>query len=197
MHPHRKRDPRGYIWLEPSVSASSQHAAKVFSRWIRDFTVADVWVSDQDTHFEKEVFSDLASTHRNQHNLTVAYSPYANRTVESVMRATLSATMTMLAELKLPPQNWPSVLPAITAALNDTSVQWLGRRDNGLARNPIAAMTGVAPMRQKQRILPPSGNHSVAKTLQHARAMQRLCSGKGTRRSSDRSSSRGLHGCPK
>ncbi len=53
----------------------------------------------------------------------------------------------MLAELKLGPQDWASVIPAIASALHEASMDSLGRSPDGLAGSPIDAMTGILPKR--------------------------------------------------
>lgn len=167
-----KDDLSGYVWLDPSPSADSEHTASVLARWTRVFTAPEVWVSDQGSHFKNEVLQHLAKIYGIRHNLTVAYSPWVNGTVESVMRSVLSAIRAMLAELKLAPQDWPSVLPAIASTLNESSLDRLGRRPDGAARSPLEVMTGISPKRPIVRILPPSASFIESKTLSHAHAAQ-------------------------
>ena len=167
-----KDDLSGYIWLEPTASANSEHAADVLSRWTRVFTAPDIWVSDQGSHFKNEILEHLARTHRIRHNLTVANSPWVNGTVESVMRSVLSATRAMLAELKLAPQDWDSVLPTIASALNEASPDRLGRRCDGIARSPLEVMTGIEPKRQVHHVLPSHIIQANSETVEHTRAAQ-------------------------
>jgi len=169
-----KDDLSGYCWLEPSASACSEHTAEVLARWMRIFTTPSIWVSDQGSHFKNEVLEYLAKDHRIRHKFSVAYSPWANGTVESLMRSILSATRAMLTELKLGPQDWASVLPSIAIALNQTSLGRLGRRKDGTARTPLEVMTGIEPRRPLLRILQPESKGLKAKSLDHARALQVL-----------------------
>lgn len=169
-----KDDLSGYVWLDPSPNADSEHAASVLARWTRTFTAPDVWVSDQGSHFKNQVLEHLAKTHRIRHNLTVAYSPWVNGTVESVMRSVLSAMRAMLTELKLGPQDWAAVLPAVATALNESGLERLGRGQGGTARSPLEVMTGIFPKRQVLRVLPPSLDYLKAKSVNHARAVQLL-----------------------
>ena len=99
-----KDDLSGYCWLEPTAKADAAHRADVLARWTRVVTAPEVWISDQGSHFKNAVIEKLAAEHRIRHNFAVAYSPCANGTVESIMRAVLSACSAMLAELKLGPQ---------------------------------------------------------------------------------------------
>ena len=121
-----KDDLTGYCWLEPTTTADAEHTAKVLAHWTRVFTTPNIWVSDQGSHFKNEVLENLAKTHRIRHNFSVAYSPWVNGTVESLMRSILSATRAMIAELKLAPQDWATVIPAIASALNEAGLDRLG-----------------------------------------------------------------------
>lgn len=89
-----------------------------------------------------------------RHKLIVTYSPLFNGTVDSVMSSVLLAMRAMLAELKLAPQGWPSVLPAIATAINEASLNRLGLRSDGTARSPLEVMTGITPKLQVLRVLP-------------------------------------------
>lgn len=100
-----KDDLSGYCWLEASATADSKHAAEVLSRWTRVFTSPDVWLFDQGAHFKNEVLEQLATSNNIKHNLVVAYSPWVNGKVEALMQPVLAATPSLLAELKLGPQD--------------------------------------------------------------------------------------------
>lgn len=167
-----KDDLSGYCWLEPSPSATAEHTTDVLARWSRVFTSAQCWVSDQGSHFKNEVIAHLARTHHIKHRLTVAYSPWSNGTAESLMRSILSATRAMLAELKLAPADWASVIPTISSALNSTSLERLGHRDDGVARTPLEVMTGIRPNRPVLQITGNGHSHINAKTFPLARAAQ-------------------------
>lgn len=167
-----KDDPSDFISLEPTVSASSEHRAKVLLLWARVFTVADVWVSNQGFHFKNEVHKHLACTHRIDRNRTVPYSPRVNGTVESVMLTVLSATRAMRVELQMAPFEWLSMLLVTIAALNKESLERLVRRDDGLAQSPLEVMMELKPKCQPLNVLPALIDHFKAKTLEHARAVQ-------------------------
>lgn len=120
-----KNDLSSYVWLDPSASTDSGHAAKVFSSWTRLVTALDMCVSDQRSQFKNEVLDHLSSTQLIRHSPTVAYFPWVNGTVEPVMRSVLSATKAMQGSLRLAPQDWSSLLPAIAIELNEASLERL------------------------------------------------------------------------
>ena len=167
-----KDDLSSYCWLKPCSSANAEHTTTVLAQWIRTFTAPRTWVSDQGSHFKNEVLRFLAKSHSIKHNFSVAYSPWANGTVESLMRPVLAATRAMLGELKLGPQDWPSVIPAISTALNEAPLERLGRRDDGIARCPLEVMTGIRPRRHILSIVPEGANFLNGHTISHARASQ-------------------------
>lgn len=167
-------DLSGYCWLDPSPSATAEHVAEVLSRWHRVFSSPRMWVSDQGSHFKNEVLQSLARTHNVRHHLTVAYSPWSNGTVESLMRSILSATRVMLGELKLAPTDWDSVIPAIATALNSSSSDRLGRRPSGVSRTPLEVMTGIIPNRPILQIIPSRMSAFTEKNISLAQALKIL-----------------------
>ncbi len=113
----------------------------------------------------------LGSEHRIRHNLSVAYSPWANGTAESLMRSVLSACRAMLADLKIGPEDWASVIPAIAFALSEASMDRLGRSPDGLARSPFEVMTGIVFKRPLLRVLTADVDHASVKTIDCASAL--------------------------
>lgn len=167
-----KDDLSGYCWLEASTAADAKHTADVLARWNRVFTPPKVWVSDQGSHFKNEVIAHLASVHRIRHHFTIAYSPWANGTVESLMRSVLSASRSMIAELKLAPQDWTMVIPSIASVLNEASLDRLGKRQDGIPFCPLEVMSGIAPNRAVHQIVPRVDGLTKEKLLGSARLAQ-------------------------
>lgn len=148
-----KDDLSGYCWLSPSTKADASHTARTLARWIRTFTPPDYWISDQGSHFMNEVISEMSTTHRITHNSTLAYCPWTNGTVKRINRDILAALGAMLAELKLAPQDWPSVIQAIQSVLNEAPTPRLGKHSDSTFRTPLTVMTGIKPRRSILRIL--------------------------------------------
>jgi hypothetical protein len=63
-----------------------------------------------------EVQKQLGTKHR----FTTAHCPWANGTVEAVCKQTIRAARAMLSEMHLAPQEWPRILPALQAELNNS-----------------------------------------------------------------------------
>lgn len=100
-----KDDLSSYCWFSPCVLAESETAALKISRWIITLTVMKHWDSDKRTHLKNELLKKLAAEHNIRYKFSVAYTPWANGTVESVMRHVLSACRCLLCELRLAPHD--------------------------------------------------------------------------------------------
>lgn len=162
-----------YIWLWPTTKAESSEVSKAISRWIDVFTRMDIWVSDQGSHFKNTVVKLLAEQHHINHHFTTAYSPWSNGSIERCCREVLRAATAILSELRLAPQDWPSVVNIIQKVLNESPLERLGKRDDGTFRTPLEVMTGLKPCRTN---LAPSVEYSnkTGVSLDHARCEQIL-----------------------
>lgn len=140
-------DLSSYLWLKYCASADAETAANEISRWIKVFTAMQYWVSDQASHFKNQTMSILASVHRIKHELTVAYSPWINGSVERCKRTLREACTALLSELHIGPQDWPQVLNIVMISLNTAPLPRLGRRSDGTYRTPLEVMTGIKPVR--------------------------------------------------
>lgn len=168
-----KDDLSGYCWLEETCSANAEHAASTLARWNRTFTAPSNWVSDQGSHFINETLRLMATDHRIAHHPTVAYAPWTNGTVERLNRDILSAMRALLAELKLAPQNWPTVIALIPTILNEAPLPRLGKSADGATLTPLEVMTGISPRRVMLRVIPDTTASGKAIQLDRARAEQR------------------------
>lgn len=165
-------DLSSYKWLCPTKNPNAEAAATELARWIRTFTVMEVWISGQGSHFKNQVMDELAAGHNIRHNFCVAYSPWVNGTVESCMHHVQSAYRCLQPELKLGPQDWPNVIGMIMTALNEAPLRRLGSIRDGTYRTPLQVMTGLEPARKVLQTSTISGNAKKAKTLEMTRAMQ-------------------------
>ena len=74
-----------------------------------------------------------------QHHFTTAYSPWANGTIERACREVLRAVRALLSELRLRPDQWPSVSRIVQSVLNNSPSPQRGN----IA--PLTAFTGRSP----------------------------------------------------
>jgi transposase InsO family protein len=152
-----KEDYSNYIWLKQCKNADAYSSVAVLIEWFATFGVVQQWVSDKGSHFKYKVMTDIQKQLGINHHFTTAYSPWANGTVEAVCKQTIRAARAMLSEMHLAPQQWPCVLPAIQATLNNSP------SFHRAGQTQLTAFTGHArdtPL--SLTILHPVANHSLS-----------------------------------
>lgn len=115
------------------------------------------FVTDQGSHFKKQLINELSSEFHTHHHFTTAYSPWANGTVERVCREVLRACRALCSEWKLAPKDWPAVTECVQSVLNQAPLKRLGLRHkekHGIYRTPLEVFTGHIPSRPLIRALP-------------------------------------------
>jgi Integrase core domain len=133
-----KHDYSNYVWLKQCKNADTYSTAAVLIEWFAAFGVAQQWVSDQGSHLKNKLMTDIQKQLGTNHHFTTAYSPWANGTVDAACKQTIRAARAMLSEMHLAPQEWPCVLPAIQAVLNNSP------SSHGAGQTPLTAFTGHA-----------------------------------------------------
>ena len=134
-----KDDLSGYLWLVPSEAADASATVDALTLWFAAFGVSQVWVSDQGSHFKNQVMDSVRKVLCSQHHFTTAYSPWANGTIERACREVLRAVRALLSELRLRPDQWPSVSRIVQSVLNNSPSPQRGN----IA--PLTAFTGRSP----------------------------------------------------
>jgi len=165
-----KDDLSGYVWLKPCISCDGENVRKSIMDWISTFTVMDYWISDQGSHFKNKVAEKLSEDLKINHHFVTAYSPWANGTVERVMREIRRAATALLSEFKLAAQDWDLTTNLIQRILNESPLARLGKNEDGSCRTPLQVMVGMRPHRTffKTEI----GDSKESVTIEKARAIQ-------------------------
>ena len=132
-----KDDLSGYVWLTPCKETTAEVTAEILIRWFSTFGVVTQWVSDRGSHFKNELVRLLREKLKSSHNFTLAYCPWSNGTVEVVCRELLRVIRALLSEFQLHQSCWPSIMPIVQSALNNTILERLGNRC------PLTAFTGL------------------------------------------------------
>lgn len=135
-----KDDASKFVWLLPCDAANAENTYNHLIDWFASFGVCRTWVSDQGTHFKNKVIEALQHALGAHHHFTTARCPWANGTVEVVMREVLRCCRALLSEWRLPPRDWPRVIKVVQMILNQSPSKSMG----GVA--PITAMTGLRAM---------------------------------------------------
>jgi len=94
--------------------------------WFKRYGVVDVWVSDQGSHFKNEVCKQLSEALHAKQEFVVAYTPFANGTIERLNRVVLAILRALLSEWGLSFDDWPYVLPVVMMAINMAPTRRLG-----------------------------------------------------------------------
>jgi len=151
-----------YTWLCIAKAADAETVVESIAKWIEIFSAMDVWISDQGSHFKNQVMTQLAKRHYIRHHFTVAYSPWSNGAVERCCREVLRATTALMSELRLAPQDWPDVISLIQKIINESPVERLGKREDGIFRSPLEVMTGIKPARTNPTSSMKCGDNSLS-----------------------------------
>jgi hypothetical protein len=152
-----KDDYSNDVWLKQCKNADAGRTAAVLIEWFAAFGATQQWVSDQCRHFKNTVMADIQKQLGTIHHFTTAYSPWANGTVEAVCKQAIRAARAMISEMHLAPQEWPCVLPAIQAVLNNSP------SSNRAGQTPLPAFTDHArDIPLLVTILHPITNHSLS-----------------------------------
>jgi hypothetical protein len=139
------------------LTVVSIHTVSVLIEWFATCGVAPQWVSDQGSHFKNQIMTEVQRKLGAKHHFTIAYCPWANGTVEAVCKQTIRAARAILSEIHLAPQEWPCILPAIQAVLNNSP------SSHRAGQMPLTAFTGHArdsPLAPK--VLHPTANKSLS-----------------------------------
>ncbi|KAJ8527394.1 hypothetical protein ON010_g14869 [Phytophthora cinnamomi] len=135
-----KDDASNYVRLVPSIAADADTTYNALLDWFASFGVCRTWVSDQGTHFRNKTIEALQHAIGAHHHFTTVRCPWANGTVEVVMREILRCCRALLSEWRLQTKEWPRVIKIVQMVLNHTPSPALG----GVA--PVTAMTGLKAM---------------------------------------------------
>lgn len=131
-----KDDLSSYVWLRPFIHADAASTVALLRDWMAAFGVCRMLISDQGSHFMNSVMQALARELRLSHHFTIAYSPWANGTVEVVNREVLRVLRKLSSELQLGHRQWATLVPIVQGLLNATRSPKLG------GRTPLQVFTG-------------------------------------------------------
>ena len=162
-----------FVWTCACKAANGEFAAEMLAKRVGNFGTMAWIVSNQGSHFHNEVHTDLVEKFKTKKHFTVAYSAWANRTVERVNREVLRATKALLSEWKLAPQDWPAVIDCFQSVLNQSPLPRLGIQRPGVYRSPLQTFTVIPPSRPLFCVLPTS-KYKTAHFPEEVRAAQVL-----------------------
>ncbi|OWZ03352.1 LOW QUALITY PROTEIN: hypothetical protein PHMEG_00024933 [Phytophthora megakarya] len=109
----------------------------VLKQFLRGTAARKVWISDNGSHFKNEVVGELCRKLRSKQQLTFAYCPWINGSIERLNRDILQVFRTMLLDYKMDAKDWVALVPLVQANLNHTALPSLG------GRAPVETFTGL------------------------------------------------------
>lgn len=136
-----KDDLTNYVQLSISKGCDHFTAADALLQWYSRFGHPSVHVSDNGTYFKNNVIKELRRLTGSNHHLTVAYSPWANGTVEVVDINILRLLRSLTSEFKLYFSEWPLLMSLVQGVINHTTSRLL----NNLA--PVTLFKGLSAER--------------------------------------------------
>jgi hypothetical protein len=131
------------LFAEEAATAAT--TARCLHQWFGRYGVAYAWISDRGSHFKNQVVTEVARLNLVPvHHFVVAYSPWANGSVERANREILGLLRILLSEMTYPFWHWPYLLPAI----QDMSVSYKQvSLANECPRKVFMNLDGTSPMR--------------------------------------------------
>ena len=147
-----KDDFSSYVDLIPTVSCTSPDVVNALLAWYARFGgIPGTWVTDQGSHFVNRIVKELSSRLHVEHHFTVAYTPWANGTVERVNRDVLNTMRTLLSDFRLSRFEWPSLVSLVVSVINSSPSARLA----GLS--PVQVFLGRTPSHPLDFVFLPTG----------------------------------------
>ncbi|KAF0721721.1 hypothetical protein Ae201684_018961 [Aphanomyces euteiches] len=151
-----KCDASKLVWLFPTPEATATFVKHCLLQWFAVFGICYDWVSDQGTHFKNQVIAELQHSLGAHHHFTTARCPWADVTVEVVMRQILRLFRSCLSEWKMSTLQWPEIVLVIMLILNQLPSPSLGNVSS------VTAMSGRPAMSLSDTISIPGSLKSIS-----------------------------------
>ncbi len=135
-----KDDFSGFVELVPADAETADVVVQALREWFARFGVVRWWASDRGSHFTAKVLKEFARRLDCHHRFHVAYSPWANGTVERVNREVLATMRALMSQFGIAAENWRDMLPSVNAVLNATPSRRLGMK------TPMEVFLGRPPL---------------------------------------------------
>ncbi|GMF45200.1 unnamed protein product [Phytophthora fragariaefolia] len=108
-----KDDASHFVWLISCAVATADTTYVALIDCFASFGVCHTWVSDQGIHFKNRVIEALEHLLGAHHRFTTARYPWANGTVEVVMREVLRCARVLLSEWRMATTEWPRTIKLV------------------------------------------------------------------------------------
>lgn len=136
----------GYIELFPTAFATAEFTADALMSWISRNGYPDKMVSDNGTHFNAKVMTDLAENYKILHHFTTPLIHFSNGTVERVNRDILATVRILLLEYQIAHREWTRVITIVQHTTNHAPSDILG------GYTPVEVYTGRQASDQLEKV---------------------------------------------
>ena len=153
-----KDDFSGLVELIPAKTCDHVTVVNALEYWQGRYGTIHTLVSDQGSHFKNLVMDEYVKMHHDMsHHFTIAYSPWANGTVERVNRDLKQLLDIMIMESKgrLGKHDWPYILPHVMGVINST------RSDRNAGYSPRTVFMGLLQYNPLHVIYNPNMKHGL------------------------------------
>jgi hypothetical protein len=123
--------------LYSTESTTAVEAALALQHWIINFGFPTWIISDRGSAFISELFHEITTLFKVQHQMVVAHTHTGNGKVERGHRTFLAMLRALLSELRIPSEDWEELLPLIQHGINNTPSK------NLAGRAPIEIFLGL------------------------------------------------------
>ena len=106
-------DASRFCQLTVHTNCKALDAVDGLQQWFSYFGIAANWASDQGPHYKNQVVDEVRRLYGSAHHFSPAHCPWANGTVEVLMRSVLKTLKTILAELHLNVNQWRDLAPLV------------------------------------------------------------------------------------
>jgi hypothetical protein len=152
-------DLSGFTKLRLCESADAESVAVYLIEWVAEYGIPKIQVSDQGSHFKNKVIASINAQLRSKHHFTTAYSPFANGSIEFIVKDFMTTLKKLRFETNTPASQWRTLLPMIQFALNHSP------RKDKCGFSPIELFTGRKPSNNLDAVFGPFNHKFSSKPM--------------------------------
>jgi hypothetical protein len=130
----------GIVMLHPVSKCTAEETVAALMKWKSVYGQPQVMMSDRGPHFAAQLVDQFLQRIRCKQEFSVAHHPASNGVAERAVQATLKAFRAIVAEHRLPHEQWVEVVELVQEAVNATPSVRLNNR------SPFEMMFGRPPM---------------------------------------------------
>ena len=142
-----KDDFSNFVRIIPCTNCTAMEAARGITEWVSTFGHPLTLISDNGSHFRNSLLEELKQVWGVAHKFHHSYTPWANGTVEIANRDLLKVLRPLRTELRVPSEQWHTLVPLLQSALNNAP------RERLEGKAPLQLFTSLPTSRPIETIL--------------------------------------------